>query len=84
MKRPVCKGEVAFVHGMKVYKRSRGVDPIILSFSTRRRLVTFTPRPLYPRDGTLLTNGWAPGLVGKFWRIENPFKRQYFFTFLLS
>ena len=58
---------------MKEYKRSGGIEPLILSLSARRRVVNVNPSPLYPRDGTPLTTKWTPELVWKFWRIENPF-----------
>jgi hypothetical protein len=34
---------------MKAYRESRGIAPLILNLGTRRMLINFTPRLLYPR-----------------------------------
>ena len=53
------------VHCMKAYRGSRGVAPLILSLDTKwRRVVSFTPRPLYLQERTLLATEeeacWTP------------------------
>jgi hypothetical protein len=55
-------------HAMKTYGESGGIAPRILDLGTRkRRVVSFTPRPLYPRKkapGTHWIGGWVgPGAV---------------------
>jgi hypothetical protein len=43
------KGRVVPVYTLKAYRRSRDVALAILNFGTRcTRVVSFTPRPLYP------------------------------------
>jgi hypothetical protein len=51
--RVIVKGKVVLFltehHAMKVYWGSGGIAPRILDLSTRwRRVISFTPRPLYP------------------------------------
>jgi hypothetical protein len=43
--------KVITAQAMKVRRGSRGVAPFILNLDTSWRLVDFTPRPLYPREG---------------------------------
>jgi len=49
------KGKVVPVHAMKIYRRSRGIAPLILNLGTRLRwVVNFTPQPLQPQGRTLV------------------------------
>jgi len=58
-----AKLEVDPVHAMKAYGRSRGITPPVLNLVTRwRRVVSFTPRPLWALERRALE------LVETFWR----------------
>jgi hypothetical protein len=41
---------------MTAHKRNRGMDPLILNLGTKWWwMANFTPRPLYPRERTLVS-----------------------------
>jgi len=42
-------GKAVPVYGIKTYRGSRGMAPLTFNRETRLRVVSFTPRPLYPR-----------------------------------
>jgi hypothetical protein len=61
-------------HAMEKYWRIGGIAPGIVNLCTSwRRVVTFTPGPLYPHRGKYLPihnkykAGWAPGPVWTRW-----------------
>jgi hypothetical protein len=60
VKLPLC---LTKHHAMKTYWRSGGIAPRILDLGTRWRwVVSFTPRPLYPRErapGAHWIGGWV-------------------------
>jgi hypothetical protein len=50
-------GQVVSINCTKAYKGNWGTAPLILVYDTRwRRVINFTPRPLYPRE----KNSWYP------------------------
>jgi hypothetical protein len=58
------RGKAVPVHAMKTYRNSRRTVPLILTLSTRwSRVVNFTPRPSYLREGIPVSteheDGWA-------------------------
>jgi hypothetical protein len=63
-------------HAMKTYWGSGGIAPRMLDLGTRRRwVVSFTPRPLYPRERAPRTH-WIGGWVGPRAVLETVIKRK--------
>ena len=60
-----------YIRGVEVY-----IHQFLASALEGKWSTSFLVRST-PGMEPLLNTGWAPELVGKFWRIENPFKRQY-------
>ena len=63
------------VHAIEEHKKIRNVDPPVLNFGLKRRLVvSITPLPLYPRErhqGPIEKEAkWVPEPVWVFWRRE--------------
>ena len=59
-----AKRKAFLVLTLKAYKGITGIAPLTLDLKRWRRLVNFTPRPLYHRKGTPVPTeqkaGWAP------------------------
>jgi len=52
-RRKKVKCKVVSGHAIKAYRGSRGIAPLFLKLDTRwRRVVNFTPWPLYSWEGT--------------------------------
>ena len=63
-----------FRHAMKAYRGSRGIFPLNLSLGTTRRwVVNFTPRPLYPREPLNMGLSGSQRRSRHFGEEKNPF-----------
>jgi hypothetical protein len=67
-----CIGKGVPVHAMKTYEGSRGTAPLILNLRISRRwVVTYTPRSLYPpgKETGYPLNRWMIGPQGWYRRL---------------
>ena len=66
---PLLNSKAVIIHGMKSYRGSRVMAPLILNLDTTWRwVVQFTRRPLYLRVPNEYQASWATGHVWSYWR----------------